>query len=157
PERRITDEDVYSDSSAAWSPDGKRLVYLAGGDVSNIGQAGRSTAQLYAVALTPEEKDDADRNIDSEEQAAKAERERPRPPRRPADGGGEPGDAEGPPAADKKAEVKIDFPRIGRRARQLTRTADAIGSVAVAPDSKTVVFTTSGTEGGRSVQSVWSV
>src|SRR5262249_7458594 len=39
-ERRITEEDVYSDSAALWTPDGKRLVYLAGVDVGNIGQAG---------------------------------------------------------------------------------------------------------------------
>src|SRR5262249_57701251 len=49
------------------------------------------------------------------------------------------------------------FNRIGRRARQLTRTGDSIGAVAVAPDSRSVVFTTSGTEGGRTVQSIWSI
>src|SRR5439155_20234299 len=66
-----------------------------------------------------------------------------------------------PAAADGKSkgkvEVKIDFDRIGRRARQLTRTADTVGSLAVAPDSKTLIFTTSGTGGGRSVQSIRSM
>src|SRR5262249_13015480 len=45
PERRITDEESYSDTSALWTADGKKMVYLAGADVGNIGQAGRSSAQ----------------------------------------------------------------------------------------------------------------
>src|SRR5205814_4598405 len=59
--------------------------------------------------------------------------------------------------APGKVEVKIDFNRIGRRARRLTRTADAVGSVAVSPDGRAVVFGTTGIEGGRPVQSIWSV
>src|SRR5439155_12201929 len=69
PERRITDEESYSDTNALWTPDGKKIVYLAGGDVSNIGQAGRSTAQIYGVSLTAEAKDPRDKSVDSEEQA----------------------------------------------------------------------------------------
>src|SRR5262249_36313669 len=146
PQRRITDANTYSDSGALWTPDGKHLVYLAGSDVGNIGQAGRSTAQLYVVALTREEREPGERGIDNEEEAAQAERNSPRP------GGGR-----GPAAAPANVEVKIDFDRIARRARQLTRSGDAIGSVAVSPDSRSVVFTTSGVEGGRRVQSIWSL
>jgi tricorn protease len=149
-ERRITDADSYSDSNAAWTPDGKRLVYLSGTDVGNIGQAGRSTAQIYTVSLSPEDRDPADRDVDSEADAQRQQRER-----RGAGRGGRGADAED--AAAAKVEVKIDFNGIGRRARQLTRSGDAVGSLTVAPDSRTVVFTTSGTEGGRPVQSIWSV
>lgn len=145
-EKRITDEDSYSDSNALWTPDGKRLVYLAGADVGNIGQAGRSTAQLYTVSLLPEDKDPASRSVDSEADAAAADRAaRPTTPRRDGD------------AAATPPEVKIDFNRIGRRARQLTRSGDAVGSVAVTPDSRSVIFVTTGTEGGRNVTSIWSV
>jgi tricorn protease len=140
-ERRITDADSYSDSGAVWTADGKRLVYLSGTDVANIGQAGRSTAQIFAVTLTPEEKDPADRDIDSEADAQRQQQRRP-------------GGRDGPPA---KVDVKIDFKDIGRRARQLTRSGDTVGSLLVAPDSRTVVFTTSGIEGGRPVQSIWSI
>src|SRR5262249_58591399 len=35
-------------------------------------------------------------------------------------------------------------------------SGDTIGSMAVSPDSRTLVFTTSGVEGGRPVQSIWS-
>ncbi|HTU92320.1 MAG TPA: S41 family peptidase, partial [Gemmataceae bacterium] len=57
----------------------------------------------------------------------------------------------------KPAEVKIDFDRISRRTRQVTRSGDSVGAMAVAPDGKTLVFATTGVEGGRSVQSIWSV
>lgn len=141
--RRVTGPDSYSDSNALWTPDGKKLVYLSGSDVGNIGAPGRSTAQLYAVSLAQEEKDPNDRGVNSEAAAMESDRQTPRGPRG--------GDA----AATPKPDVKIDFDRIERRARQLTRSGDSIGSVAVAPDSKSLVFVTSGVEGGRNVQSIW--
>jgi tricorn protease len=141
-EERITDEGTYSDTAAYWTPDGKRLVYLAGVDISNIGQAGRSTAQIYSLSLMPEEKDPADRSIDSEEQAATE-------PPRPRFGSSE--------TPKQPVEVKIDFQRMARRARQLTRVGDTIGALAISPDSRMLYFVTSGTEGGRSVQSIWSI
>jgi tricorn protease len=144
-ERRITAPDNFSDTNAHWTPDGKRMVYLSGIDIGNIGAQGRNTTQLFSVSLAQEDKDPADRGVDSEA-AAKAE-ERPRGPRNREDGAA--------PAA--KPEVKIDFDHIGRRARQLTRSGDTVQSLAVAPDSKSVAFVTSGVEGGRPVQSIWSV
>src|SRR5262249_19155875 len=56
-----------------------------------------------------------------------------------------------------KVEVKIDFDGIGRRSRQVTRVGDIITNLAVSPDSRSVAFVTSGVEGGRRVQSIWSV
>src|SRR5207247_1621769 len=115
-EQRITDEASYSDSSAVWTPDGKRIVYLAGLDVGNIGQSGRSSTQIYSISLLPEEKDPQDKNIDSEADAVAAERTAPKPaPRSRPEGGGD-----APAATPAKVEVKIDFNRIGRRTRQLT-------------------------------------
>ncbi len=161
--KRVTEEDVYSDSNGVWTPDGKRLIYLSGSDVGNIGGMGRSTAQIFVVALTPEEKPPADRNIDSEEDAVKAERERRRSGfgfgRRGAEPEADPDEAKPPEGkpGERKVEVKIDFNRLGRRTRQLTRTEDNIGAMAVSPDSRTLVFVTSGTEGGRPVTSIWSL
>ncbi len=151
-ERRITGEDSYSDSGAIWTPDGKRLVYLGGADIGNIGQAGRSTAQLYAVTLSPDEKAAADRDVDSEADAQRQQRER-----RPGGRGARGPDAEPADGQPAKVEVKIDFNGIDRRARALTRSGDAVGSVTVSPDGRTVVFTTTDTEGGRPLQSIWSV
>jgi tricorn protease len=122
-------------------------VYLSGVDIGNIGAPGRNTAQLFSVSLVPEEKDPSDRGVDSEAEAKTSERRGPR--------NRENRDDEG--AAPSKPEVKIDFDRIERRARQLTRSGDAVQGVEVAPDSKSVAFVTSGVEGGRQVQSIWSV
>ena len=40
---------------------------------------------------------------------------------------------------------------------QMTRSGDTIGGMAVSPDGRSVVFVTSGVEGGRPVKSIWSV
>jgi tricorn protease len=150
-ERRVTDDTTYSDQGALWTPDGKALVYVSGVDVGNIGQAGRSTAQLYLLSLQREEKDPTDRNIDSEEEAATSDRSRPFRGR--FGGGADDGEGRGP----GKVEVKIDFDRIARRARQLTRSGDSVGAVTVAPDGRSIAFVTSGVEGGRPVTSIWSL
>lgn len=147
--RRITDEDSFSDSGAIWTPDGKRIVFRSGQDIANIGQGNRATEQLHVVSLTKEDKDPTDRNVDSEEQAG-TQTPRPAGPGTGRAGGGAPTGA-------ARVEVKIDFDRIGRRSRMLTRVADSIGDMAISPDSRTLVFTTMGTEGGRPVQSIWSV
>ncbi len=152
-EKRITDADAYSDSSALWTPDGKAIVYLAGVDSGNIGQTGRSTAQIFVVSLTRQEKEPGDDAIDSEEEAASVHgRYQSAGP----DSTGRP-----TPAARrenrKSVEVKIDFDRMSRRAHQVTRSGDAVGAMAISPDSKTLVFVTNGVEGGRAVQSIWSV
>ncbi len=39
----------------------------------------------------------------------------------------------------------------------MTRSGDSVGAMAVSPDGKTLVFVTTGVEGGRPVQSIWSV
>src|SRR5205085_3075626 len=113
-DKRLTDADTYSDSSPVWTPDGKAIIYLSGTDAANIGQAGRSTAQIYIVALTRQDKEPGATDVDSEEDAAKLERPR---------SGGRP---RGEGAADERApvvtDVKIDFDGITRRGRQLTRS-----------------------------------
>ncbi len=154
-EQRVSDPDVYSAGMAQWTPDGKRIVYLSGMDVSNIGGGNRSaTTQLQVVALTKEDREPGERGLDSEEEAVAAERQQPR-----RFGGRPGGEGEETPKAgtNAKVEVKIDFERIGRRTRQLTRTGDSISSFTVAPDSRSVAFVTSGVEGGRRVTSIWSV
>jgi tricorn protease len=148
PEKRITDETSYSDAFPMWTGDGKRLVYLSGLDVGNIGGRGQSRAQIYSVSLLPETEDPADKGVDSEEQA----QQKPSGEGRPFKKGGK-----GPATDLPKVDVKINFDTIARRARQLTRTGDSVSSLTVSPDGKTVAFATAGTEGGRRVQSLWAV
>src|SRR5262249_50605453 len=104
--RRVTDESSYSDAGAQWSADGKHIVYLGGMElvipISSIQR--KSSAQIYAIALQGESETPADKGVDSEEAAAKL---------KPA---GKFGFGDGG-AAKKPVEVKIDFERIGRRAR----------------------------------------
>jgi tricorn protease len=161
PERRLTDEDSFSETAALWTPDGKGIVYLSGADVSNISPQGPSSAQIYVIALAPRDKDPFDKGIDSEEQAVAADRDERgrRPAGGRAEGREEDGEAPrgGPAARERKVEVKIDWQGLGRRGRQLTRTADSVTGLAVSLDSKTVTFSTTGTEGGRPVQSLWSM
>ncbi len=147
-ERRLTRDDTYSDTAAAWTPDGKKIVYLSGMDVPSpiSGVQGRGGAQLYVVSLLPEEKNPSEKGIDSEADAVEAEKRFPRPGPKGAE-----------PQPKGKVEVKIDFNNLSRRARQLTRVADNISGLAVAPDSRSVAFVTSGVEGGRRVTSIWSV
>src|SRR5262249_6366252 len=142
PARRLTEPDSYSDTAALWTADGKRIVYLAGLDVANIGQRGNSTAQIYSISLLPEAADPADKGVDSEAQAVQP----PAPGTQPAIAIGPNGK---PVLIVPKVEVKIDFDRIGRRARQLTRTPDTITNLVLAPNGQAVVFVTTATEGGR--------
>lgn len=148
-ERRITGPESYSETNAWWTPDGKRLVYLAGSDVGNIGAANRNnTAQIYSIALMPEEHPPGNRGVDNESEAASSERtSRPARPR----------DADGDePAGRGKVDVKINFDNMSRRTKQLTRSADTILGLAISPDSKSIAFITSGIEGGRPVSSIWT-
>lgn len=147
-EHRVTDSHSHSETDPAWTADGKHLVYLSGTEIRNIGPSRNSPATINIVSLVQEDKDPQDRGVDSEAQAA-ADKEK-----KPEDG--ETGSHGGSKSA-KKIEVKIDWDGIERRSRSLTRTADQITTLAAAPDGKSVVFVTRGIEGGRSVQSIWSI
>ncbi len=142
--KRVTSPETFSDTAAVWTPDGKHLVYMSSLDVGNgpISPNNKMSAQLYLLPLMPEDGDSSEKGIDSEEAARRM-------------AGSEKAGGKGQTTA--AAEVKIDFTNMGRRARQLTKVGDNISSFTVSPDSKSVVFVTSGTEGGRTVQSIWSM
>ncbi|HEY1375388.1 MAG TPA: S41 family peptidase, partial [Gemmataceae bacterium] len=157
-ERRLTGADSYSDENALWTADGKHIVYTSGRDVGNIGSANRNnTAQIYAVSLVPEERPQSERGTDTEAEAAAAPDRSgggrgPRGPR--SDGEGRNDETPARPAG--KVEVKIDFDHLDRRTKQITRTADTVTGLVVSPDSRSVAFITTGVEGGRPVNSIWS-
>ena len=144
-ERRVGNDDLlFSETNPVWTPDGKRLLFLAG-----LAQAGSATlrrafVQVYSVSLTKEEKNPTDRGVDDEEQAQAAEKLNRF---RDAQARGE--------AA--KPEVKIEFEGINRRAHQVTHLSDNITTVAVSPDSKLYAFVAVADADGRPVATLYTI
>ncbi len=130
------DDLLFSEVNPVWTPDGKKLLFLAG-----LAQAGSATlrqsfVQVYSVSLVKEEKNPSDRGVDDEEQAQAAEKlDRLRN----AQARGE----------APKPDVKIDFDGITRRSHQVTHLSDNILSVAVSPDSRLYAFVAIADRDGR--------
>jgi tricorn protease len=159
-ERMIESKEFLVSSGARWTPDGKRLVFLAGYGAPGMASLNRTTMQLYCATLTRLEKNPEDRDVDTEAQAESVS-ETPRRGR-PASGEsatparGESGDATEPTtdaprrgpgrstneSAVAKVEVKIDWSDLDRRIRRLT--AMSVTTVAPSPDSRTYAFVASG-------------
>ena len=149
-ERQIQREDLSSATGARWTPDGKKLIFIAGTLQSGLATARSSVMQLYSVSLVAEEKNPADRGVDSEEEAQAAEptgRPRTAPVK------------EGPPAAaaPKKVEVKIDWNGLERRIRQLTRLSDSVMTATPSPDSRLYAFTVTGEQEGRRLSALYTI
>jgi tricorn protease len=144
-EHRVGNDDLlFSETNPVWTPDGKRLLFLAG-----LAQAGSATlrrafVQVYSVSLTKEEKNPTDRGVDDEEQAQAAEKlNRFR-------------DAQARGEAPKP-EVKIEFDGINRRAHQVTHLSDNITTVAVSPDSKLYAFVAVSDPDGRPSATLYTI
>jgi tricorn protease len=145
PEHHVGNNDqLFSETHPYWTPDGKRLLFLAG-----LAQAGSATlrqsfVQLYSVSLMKEEKNPSDHGVDDEEQAQAAEKlDRFRN----AQARGE----------APKPEVKIDFEGITRRAHQVTHLSDNITTMAVSPDSKLYAFVAVAERETRPVATLYTI
>jgi tricorn protease len=142
--RMIGGEDIFSATGPAWTPDGKKLIFLAGirqgGMATQRAQMG--TMQLYSVSLLPEEKDPLDQDIDSEAEAMAAAETA----RRPRAGG--PGGGQGEQAAGRRVEVKIDWNGLNERVRQVTRLSENVSGAVPSPDSRLYAFVSMGANGG---------
>src|SRR5262249_25562220 len=138
------DDLLFSETHPVWTPDGKKLLFLAG--MAQLGSATlrQTFVQLYSVSLTREEKNSADRSLDNEEEAQAAERLNRF---RDAQARGE--------AA--KPDVKIDFDGINRRPHQITRLSDNITTVAVSGDSRTYAFVSVADQDGRPVPTFYTI
>ncbi|MCX6628268.1 MAG: S41 family peptidase [Candidatus Solibacter sp.] len=111
-EHPISKKGSTRSNSLVWTPNGKKLLMLA----SSAGAVDTFQAVLYAITLQVEDRNPNYKGVDEEAEAAK------------------------PEAAERKpgsaVEVKIDWDRIDRRTRQVSRLSEHITGVAVSPDSK---------------------
>ena len=138
------DDLLFSETHPAWTPDGKRLLFLAGLAQNGSANLRQTFLQLYNVTLTKEEKNPSDHGVDDEEQAQAADKlDR----QRNAQARGE----------APKPDVKIDFDSIGRRAHQVTHLSDNILTLAVSPDSRLYAFVAVADRDGRPTTALYVI
>jgi tricorn protease len=141
PERAIGSDNFLLARGAKWTPDGKKIVFLAGTGAPSMASLNRTTMSLYSVALTRIDKDPEEgKDINTEAQAATVDRETPAPGRGGRGGGGGQGAASAP-----SVEVKIEWDGMDRRIKQLTNMQ--VSAVYPSPDSRTYLFSVAGTAG----------
>jgi tricorn protease len=143
-EKMIGGAELFAATGARWTPDGKKLLLLAGVGASSLASTQRTPYQLYSVALNRLDKNPLERGIDSEEEAAAAAASERRTL---------PGAGGGPP----KVEVKIDWDGLDRRIRQVTRSGDTVTTVVPSPDSRTYAFISIGEQDGRFNAALYTV
>ncbi len=136
-EQMISSDQFMTSRGAKWTPDGKKLLLLGGqgGGAGIASTGGRGSSQLFALALTPFEKDPNDHDIDTEAQAEAALAEAPA-------GGGRGGRGAG--VAPSNVQVKIVWEGMDRRMVQLTHNEGNISAVVPSPDGRTYLFMAGG-------------
>ena len=77
-EHQIDSDDLFTASGARWTPDGKKLLILAGVGAPAMSALNRTSLQLYSVALTRIDEDPMANGIDTEAEAEAAAAETPR-------------------------------------------------------------------------------
>lgn len=129
-EHMIGGDNFLITSGAKWSPDGRKILFLAGVGAAGIAQLSRPSSQLYSVALTLMEKDPADRGVDTEAQAEAALESAPV--------------GRGGRGAAPAVQVKIVWDGLDRRVTQLTHMPGSVAMVEPSPDSRTYLFSAAG-------------
>ena len=148
-EHEITSDKFMTSRGARWTPDGKKLLVI-GGQGGNAGIAstgGRGSAALYAIPLTPVEKDPLDRDVDTEAQAESMAAEAPA-------GGGRGGRGAGGGSAPANVQVKIDWDNLERRITPLGASLGNISMVLPSPDSHTYLVQAGGGGAGAAAAGV---
>ncbi|MGI8784117.1 MAG: S41 family peptidase [Acidobacteriota bacterium] len=142
-ERKVT-FDSYNDSNPRFTPDGLKL-YFVRSEGSNFAN---QSAQIYSITLERLERDpdDPEDRPESEVEGEGAGRE----------GLGREG-RRGGAAAQPPREIQIEWTGLKRRTRQVTRMPFPTFTYAIAPDSKTIVFTVSEPAGQRSTPVIYSI
>jgi tricorn protease len=135
-EHHVSDDSLlYAENGAAWTGDGRYLVFVSSESVgSGIASTGgvATTEALWALPLRDQDRDPLNRDIDSEAQALLA------------DAAGRQGGASagrGAGAAAQPATVQIDWAGLSRRARRVSVPGDAIGGLVSSPDGRSIALT----------------
>jgi tricorn protease len=134
-EHMIGHDDFLLSSGAKWTPDGKKLLLIGGVGAPSMASLNRTTTQLYAVPLTPVEKEPGPGDINTEEQAMAAAGDN-------AGAAGRGGRGAGAPA--NNVQVKIVWDGIERRITRLTNMPGSVNYVVPSPDSHTYLFSAAG-------------
>ena len=143
-EHMIASDLFQVSGGAKWTPDGKKLLLIAGVSVPSMASQGfRGTpSQLYAVPLTPVDKAPDDRDINTEEQAMALLNESAGAAGR---GGRGPGGAAGPGAgAPPAVTVNIEWDGLERRIQKLTSMPGPVLSIVPSPDSRSYAYMSMG-------------
>lgn len=143
-EHKLPDAKLFSTFSPRFTPDGKKLVFLAGYVQGGSATLRTNVASVYSVSLAKEDADPMSRDVDTEEQA------RAMMDRAPGRGGAA-------ARAATSAETKIDFTDMERRINQITRLTDNISTVVPAPDSRSYAFVAATDVDGRPVSTLYVI
>jgi tricorn protease len=141
--------DSNSDVNPWFAPNGRKLFFER---VEGSSGNAPISVQIYSVVL-----EHLDRDPDDPEERLETELA-------PSPGEGTEGATTGPPrrgsAAERRGpakEIKIDWPGLKHRTRQLTRMPFPVSNYTVAPDSRTIVFVTTEPAGTGSVPVIYSI
>jgi tricorn protease len=132
-EHMIGHDDFLLSSGAKWTPDGKKLLIIGGVGAPAMAALNRTTTQLYAVPLSPVEKEPGAADINTEEQAMAAN-----------ETAGAAGGRGGRGGAQANVQVKIVWDGIERRITRLTNMPGSVSYVVPSPDSHTYLFSAAG-------------
>ena len=137
-EHQIASDLFQYSSGAKWTPDGKKLLFTGGISAPAMASQGfrGSPAQLFALALTHQDKAPESREINTEEQALAQLNDQPQGPPQ----------GRRPPAAP--VTVNIDWDNLERRIQKLGSAPGTVISVSASPDSKTYLVQVGGGQGG---------
>jgi tricorn protease len=110
-------DNPFRETAPAISPDGRQVVFVSNRD---------GTDHLYVVPLTRVTEDPDDPLVRARQQQRTESRDT---------------------TAPAAAEVRVDIERIGRRAIQLTRGSNAVGTYFLSRDGRTIYFVSSDADG----------
>jgi tricorn protease len=140
-DKKLPDDDLFSTAGAHWTADGKTLIFLAGYVQGGSAAIRDNRAQLYSVALTPEERDPLSHDVDDETAGLAAEHARHEREKISSDR------AKG--IERKPPEVRIEWAGLEHRFRQVTHLSDNVITAVPSPDSQLYALVAAGEVDGR--------